>query len=581
MLNNTTKTNLLLFISLLFGFIYLFFIDTSIQKINRSHFIINSKIEQVKRFHIRRENNQSTLQCNNQNLIFDNPRQKGYWYHGTESVDIKLQQGENHCHATHITGEVAQKANYLEFIILFLLIGTTLFHLLFKLLIFGLNQINSNSKKDKASFKWIESKFFDSKLILTIILLGIIIRVLYFEKYGIMLFQHDWHGHIEFIKYMSNTWSLPIPTKGLEYPQQPLYYFISGNLYSILNSMEYNESERLLGIGFISLLSSIIFLIYGYKILNLLTQNHFVKVIAILFMTLTPSLVYISARINNDALLIALASLTLYYSIKSFQSQFKNHFYLALTLVSLLFLTKISSAGFELFLFTLLLIAHHQAKNTQKDFIAKKLYIFSFITVLLLSFTLLRLYLPLEGSFYMVNSSANYPNQSIKDLDLSYFGSFHIIELIKAGQSYVFGEDSIRYSFLTYQYGTMLFGEFDYQYFVKKITFLHLNMQFIIVFALLYVLGFTSYLINLKRESLISKLVFSILIINLLLILKFMLEYSSICNTDFRYFVSSFVVFSFIVAQGLSHLTLLRKPIAIILGLLALSEIVFFIALLK
>ena len=476
---------------------------------------------------------------------------------------------------------MAQKLNYIEFFILFILIGTAIFHLLFKLLLFGLNRLKSNPIRNKTSSQWIENTFFSAKLILAIILLGMIIRILYFEKYGVTLFQHDWHGHIEFIKYISNSCSLPIPTKGLEYPQQPLYYFISGNLYTFLSSLGYNESERLLGIGFISLFGSAIFLIYGYKTLNLLTQNHFVKVVAMLFMALTPSLVYISARINNDALLIALASLTLYYSIKSFQSQFRNYFYIALTLLSLLFLTKVSAAAFELFLFALLLIAYHQADKNNRNFMDKKLYIFGFIGTFLLSFTLLRLYLPLDSTLYMVNSSADYPNQSIKDFDFSYFGTFHIVELIKSGQSYVFGEDSIRYSFLTYQYGTMLFGEFDYQYFLDRTTFLHISMQSIIVFALLYVLGFISYLIKFKKESIISKLIFTIFVINLILILKFMLQYSSICNTDFRYFVSSFVVFSFIVAQGLSHFTSLRKPITIVIGLLALSEIVFFIGLLK
>ena len=160
MLKHITKTHLLLLTSLLFGFIYLFFINTSIEKINRSHFIIDSKIEQVKRFHIRRDNNQSTLQCNNQNLIFDNPRQKGYWYHGTESVDIKLYKGKNLCQGTHLTGEVAQKVNYLEFFILFILIGTAIFYLLFKLLIFGLNTLKSNSTKNKTSSQWIENTLF-------------------------------------------------------------------------------------------------------------------------------------------------------------------------------------------------------------------------------------------------------------------------------------------------------------------------------------------------------------------------------------------------------------------------------------
>jgi hypothetical protein len=581
MIKKSTKINLFLLISFLFGLLYFYFIHTSLKKIDPSHFTVVSKIEQVKRFHIRRENNQSTLQCNHQDLTFVNQKEKGYWYHGTESIDIPLYQGENNCYGTNLSGEVAQKLNYIEFFILFILSGIPLIHLLFQLLLIGLNYLKSFNKKNNNPTPWHEQSFFSNKSILLIILLGIILRIVYFEKYGVTLFQHDWHGHIEFIKYIANGGILPIPTKGLEYPQQPLYYLVTGNLYHFLNSIGWNDNEKLMGIGYLSLFGSIIFLVYGYKVLNLLTKNYFVQITAMLFLAFTPSLVYLSARINNDSLLIALATLTLYYSIKSFQNQFKTYFYHALLFLSLLFLTKVSAAGFELFLFALLIKSYHQAEPIHTLAIKKKLYLFSLLGVLLLSFTFLRIYLPLEESFYMVNSSGNYPNQTLQTLDVNYFGSFHILELLKAGQSHVFGEDSIRYSFFTYQYGTMLLGEFDYQYFIDKSPILHITMQAMILFALIYLMGFITYLINFYKESFLSQLLFALIGINFLLILKFIFDYPSVCNTDFRYFVSSFVILSFIVAQGLSYLTFMRKAIMVIMALLTVSEIIFFIELLR
>jgi len=46
--------------------------------------------------------------------------------------------------------------------------------------------------------------------------------------------------------------------------------------------------------------------------------------------------------------------------------------------------------------------------------------------------------------------------------------AFNFLELLKQGFSYVFGADEVRFSLPTYQFGTMLFGEFDYRYFVQK-----------------------------------------------------------------------------------------------------------------
>jgi hypothetical protein len=132
---------LLYLISLILGLLYLFFINITILKNNGSKFIISSKIDQRKSFHIRRENNQSTFQCNNEDIVFNNPKEKDYWYRGTEQINIVLYKGKNTCQGTSITSEIAQKLNFTEFIILFILIGIPLFHLLFMLLIWIFNKV--------------------------------------------------------------------------------------------------------------------------------------------------------------------------------------------------------------------------------------------------------------------------------------------------------------------------------------------------------------------------------------------------------------------------------------------------------
>ena len=394
-----------------------------------------------------------------------------------------------------------------------------------------------------------------------------------------MLFQHDWHGHVEFIKYIAENWTLPLSSKGLEYPQQPLYYWITAGLYALFIQFGLSEQDALYGLGYFSLFCSMVFLYYAYRFMKLMTKSIWVQTVAVIFVSLTPSLVYLSARINNDSLVMALSAFSLYAIVKSYQRGFKEDFYPALTGVSLLFMTKISAAPMELLLFGLLILAYYQADRHDEIGVKKKLYSFGALGIFLLCFTLLRVYLPVEGTFHMVNSSANYPNQSIEALDMAYFGTFHIATLFNAGYAYVYGEDAIRYSFLTYQYGTMFFGEFDYTYFIQKSEGLKQMMQAILFFGLVYLLGFIAYIIKLSHAPLLHKFLFVTLLLNFLLILKFMFSFPAVCNTDFRYFVSSFVLFAFVFAQGLhfiQSIKWMRKTVNTLFALLVISEILFF-----
>ena len=427
------------------------------------------------------------------------------------------------------------------------------------------------------NFNYLKTKEINFALILLFI--GLIIRFFYQQKYGVMLFQHDWHGHIEMIKYIADTWSIPLPNKGLEFPQQPLYYIVTAGIYSLSTSLGFSDKMALEHIGYFSFLCSAIFLVYGYRFISLLTTNSSVKTIAMIFLALTPSIVYISARINNDSLVMALSALSLYHIVKSYQSNFSSSFFMALLFTSLLFLSKISALSIELIFFSLLIFSYIKEKNNQ---IKQRLYIFGLVGMCLLTYTLWRVYLPLDTSFHMVNSSGAYPGQILPPLDFHYFGTFNFTSLFNQSYSHVFGEDSVRYSFLTYQYGTMLFGEFDYTYFIHKTPWLKETMQSIIALGLLFIIGFITFIWKIDRASTVERLLFGTLLINFILILKFMFDFPSVCNTDFRYFVPSFLLFAYIFAKGLADLKnfkFLSKALNGLLFFLVLGEILFFVLL--
>jgi hypothetical protein len=502
--------------------------------------------------------------------MIDISKKHDYFYHGEEQITIPLHRGKNICQTQNIQPKIKQKINFLDFLILFTLLGIPILYFIFFILIKALDKI----KKLNFDTNQILATPIN-KSIIFIILVGLVIRIAYFDKYGINLFQHDWQGHIDLIKYLAHNYHIPnMPNKGWEFPQQPIYYIISAIIYKLSIFWGATTTQAIDIIGYFSLFCSLIFLIYSYKLLKVLSSNQWVHSVALLYISLTPSIVYMSSRINNDVLVMALAPMALFYIIKSYQNSFQNYFYLALISTTLLFLTKISTASIELALFALLIISYIQTHQNKKELLT-----FSIVGIFVLSWTLWHLYTPLSESFYMVNS-AKFPKQTIEHLNISYFTSFHIIDLIKQGYSHVFGVDSIRYSFPTYQYGTMFFGEFDYKYFINKSEYLLIVMRSILMFGTIYIIGFSSYLLHLYRENIINKILLAIVIINGILILKFILSYPSICNTDFRYFVSSFTIFGFIFAQGVYYLIKKNRWIyisfnIILLGL-ALSEVVFF-----
>ncbi|MEA2029765.1 MAG: glycosyltransferase family 39 protein [Campylobacterota bacterium] len=568
---------------LLLGVFYLYLIHVKVDSIShispdRSNFTLHSNLSKPIKLHIRANKfNFKALYCNDKSIPFASQKWKWHDVAGEEVV-VDLQKGQNRCSVVvdnrgkKYNLELHSKGLFIDFIVLFILLGIPMVYIASYLFIGGLNRL-SLTPKERRGYTPVGLSY----IIIGIIFIGLLIRTLYLHKYGVTTFQHDWHGHIEMIKYIAMHWSLPVPDEGLQYPQQPLYYYITASLFWLLQSMGFNEKEALFGLGYISLIASALFLIYAYRLFRVVGLSQWSIRIAMLFLALTPSFVYMSARINNDALVMGLASMALYYLFASYQSGFRDHFYKTLIVVSLLFMTKISTAGFELLFFIMLIITYLQANASERFDLSQKIERFALVGLFLLAFTLFRLYLPLDGSFHMVNSSNHFPGQILPPFNTEYFFSFHITELIQTAQSHVLSMDSIRFSLPTYFYGTMLFGEFDYAWFRERIPELKSTMQFIYLTSILFVIGAVAFVLSCKKQRILYWLI-ALLMINFLLIIKFLTDYTVVCNSDFRYFVPSFVIVALLIAEGLSRIDqpILKTLVRAVLGLWITGLIYFY-----
>jgi hypothetical protein len=177
----------------LFGGIYFFTILVDISEIatnsKKIDFTIGSKIEQEARFHIKVEHNQTTLSCNGKRVLLDRSKKHDYFYRGEEQITIPLNRGENRCHAVDMQSKIKQKIDFMDFMVLFILLGIPLFSLLFFIVVGILNFFKRYIKVDEKS---IDKSVSNASLwigIELLLLVGVAIRIAYFEKYGIMRFN--------------------------------------------------------------------------------------------------------------------------------------------------------------------------------------------------------------------------------------------------------------------------------------------------------------------------------------------------------------------------------------------------------
>jgi len=575
-------------ILLLLGILYYFLIQVNItvtKQYNKSIFIsIQSHIPQQIKLHIQaKRNTLRTIYCNQQ--IFSFPHTGRLWFaRNNKEIAINLQRETNHCQiilhkdAQHFKTILKRKYTYIDYIAFFIFFGLPFISVLFKGLLWILEKIRMKTALSPNPHHVEKTSIY----LLMILFLGMGIRVLYFQKFGVTNFQHDWQGHIEFLKYIATHWSLPLGEEGLQFPQQPLYYVITAGLYTLGIKLGLEDMQALHMLGYFALFCSFVFLYYGYKFFILITENKWIQMLAMLFIAFTPALVYMSALINNDVLVMALASYALYYSVKGYFYHFKHYFYRALLGVSLLFISKISAASMEILLFALLILSYLSQEN--RATIKRNLFLFSIVGMFLLGITLLKVYLPIEQAFHMVNSHGFFPNQHIPSLDIRFFFYLDIEHLFGYEATETYLKDTATYTFLNHQYRTMLIGEFNYRDYFEHMHGLKQMIRAIFFFGFIYIIGFLTYIVSIKKTSTLEKLFLIIVLINLSLILRFIFEYPSISNTDFRYFAPNFIVLGYIFAKGLSYLRIYRIAqylLTILATLLVMTEIYFFILLLR
>jgi len=418
----------------------------------------------------------------------------------------------------------------------------------------------------------------DSKIIkfsiipFSILLIGIVIRIVY-ANYSIVWndYTHDLSSHIEYTKYVAQNLSLPSPDKGLEFPQQPLYYVATGATYRLLYSFGIPEDKILNILLRISAILSIGTLIFAYILAKKLFNDIWIQSLLTGLIAFTPAIIYQSGMINNDVLAAFLSAGSFYCLIKYIKDENKKYIIWAIILSILLSFTKISGGIIMIMILLTLLFKKNKIISTRKSLITACIVFFIGTTCLGLAF--LRAYIPETKSFRFVESYA-YEGQKIHPENISYFLSFNLKELLTEGQSYVFGNPKIAETFPTFLYGSSFFGEYNYSNMIKTLPILKNLMQVILLLGLILPLGIIINISFIKKWDIIDYISTAGVTINLIMIISFLSRYPSVCNSDFRYFTPVFLPLITLSGRGLQKISKKFRHIKLILVLLT-SIIIF------
>lgn len=185
--------------------------------------------------------------------------------------------------------------------------------------------------------KFIEKNY--KKIILIICILGILVRTVYITVNPIRKNQYDckiWElyelkdyeeaykmnekkigkaGHMYYIFTIYNTMKLPDGTGG-QYYHPPLHHFTSAMWLKLMDILPLNAMQKIESLQVLSLIYSIVILIFIYKILEKTKIKELGKILILILINFYPLFIYMSGFVNNDTLITLFTILNLYYIIK-------------------------------------------------------------------------------------------------------------------------------------------------------------------------------------------------------------------------------------------------------------------------
>lgn len=176
-----------------------------------------------------------------------------------------------------------------------------------------------------------------------LLLASSLLRIVYLLVTPYTVRGHDADGHLEYVRYVLAHWSFPDPHGGWEFYHPPLYYILGAawlGIGRILGLAEYAEPFALQLLAF--LLSIVILFLFLWIALLLfpIKKRRWPALLFFAICATLPSIVFLAARINNDALVFPLSLAVLCFLLRFWRNRRPWDWYGAALFLSLALLTK-------------------------------------------------------------------------------------------------------------------------------------------------------------------------------------------------------------------------------------------------
>lgn len=298
-------------------------------------------------------------------------------------------------------------------------------------------------------------------ILLIVLFLGMLLRFVYFIQTDYTVRAHDLDGHIDYIKYILEHKSIPLPEEGWQMYHPPVYYLLGALVYKLSSIFSSSEHFVLRMVQLMSVGLSILMLYYVYKFLKHFVGYELISIFALAFVSFLPGLIFLSDKINNDILTFTLVSISIYYSYRWLDDKSWRNIFILSGIVSLGVLGK---ANFLPFLFGLVFTILVKCRK----------YIFEWHTFSeILSFFIIVL---VFSAWFNIRNFIHYHRIFVSNLiffplpwnvdDVSLperFTTFKIIYLLRYPYLTVHGP-TIQTTFWTFLYRTALIGDGIYTY---------------------------------------------------------------------------------------------------------------------
>jgi hypothetical protein len=396
------------------------------------------------------------------------------------------------------------------------------------------------------------------KIIIIILMFGLLVRMVYLFNTGFRERTFDVEGHVEYIQYVGDNYTLPEPSMGWETFQPPLYYITGAIIYKLseLSGLYYPR-----GLQVLSLVYYMTFLFFGIFIFQRIFnsgQNRDLFYLSSALLVFWPGGILHSIRIGNDVMSYMFYSMGLYFTIKWYDTDGDKTLYIASVFTALGIMTKSNSLCLVPVIGLLLLYRFFRKK---KSFYLRKGLIVLAILLIAFSVNFIRTFNDAKNyakshpmSWIVLNVRDNPQNTKVGNSANNYI-YFDIKTFMNEPFTCNWQDWGGRQYYWNYLLKTSLFGDF------KFLEPIHNILGVVISFLLLIMICFFITGLCLFQKAQVN--MFGILLLNMFFLLTASMIYRIKCSLasvgEFRFILP--VLISFIPIYSYTMTILKEKKL--------------------